>query len=107
MIDKIIEAYSKLRFKMTNEGLYEKFNIVIKMTPKSYCKLRLEANEMISYINTDVIENIHFINLFGLKTPVIIDENLPENVEFIIQTQKDYERLEQQKLFERLNKMFY
>jgi hypothetical protein len=107
MKDKIIEAYEKLRFSMKDTMLFEKFNVVIQITPKAYCELRAEGNEMIRYINTDFIEEIHFLNLFGEKTPLIINNSLPENVEFIIQTQKDYERLEHKKLIERLNKMFY
>lgn len=107
MIDKIIEAYGELRFKMKDVHLFEKFNVVIQITPKAYYELRAEGNEQIRYINSDFIEGIDFINLCGEKTPVIINNTLPENVEFIIQTQKDYERLEKEKLYERLNKMFY
>ena len=107
MIDKIITAYEELRLKIDDISLFEKFNVVIQITPKAYYELRAEGNEMIKYINTDFIEKIDFINLCGLKTPVIINNSLPENVEFIIQTQKDYERIEKQKLYERLNKMFY
>ena len=44
MIDKIIEAYTKLRLSMSDVLLFEKINVMLEMTPKAYYQLRDEAN---------------------------------------------------------------
>lgn len=110
MKDKIVDAYFKLREKYYSyDNLHtfkDNMQVVITMTPKAYFKLRAEANEMVNYINTDFIIDVNFINLCGEKTPVIIDNTLPNNVEFVIQYRKDYERLEKEKLMEKFIKMF-
>ena len=40
------------------------------------------------------------------KTPIVIRTDLPENVEFVIQSQKDYERQEQERLLDKFFRMF-
>ena len=47
------------------------------------------------------------MELCGRKTPLLIDYELPDTVEFQIMTQDDYERLEKEKLFRRLDDMFF
>lgn len=109
MRDKLIDAYFELRDKYYEYNTLHRnddMQVVITMTPKAYHQLRIEANELVEYINTDFIIDVHFLNLYGERTPVIIDSNLPDNVEFILQYRRDYERMEKEKLMERFNKMF-
>lgn len=111
MKNKIIDAYFELREKYYEHNSLGRYNrddlqVVITISPRGYHELRAEANELIEYINTDYIENIHFINLCGEKTPIIIDGSLPENVEFTIQYRKDYERIEKEKMMQKFIKMF-
>lgn len=112
MKNKIMDAYFELRDKYyahdSWDGRYDKDNmqVVITISPKAYHELKAEAYDLIEYINTNYIDEIHFINLCGEKTPIIIDNTLPENVEFAIQYRKDYERIEKEKMMQRFIKMF-
>ena len=45
--------------------------------------------------------------LVGRATPVIINDELPEEVEFQMMTQQEYERMEKEEMFRRFDKMFF
>lgn len=100
MLDKIYDTYTQYRFDILDRFENPKhLQVVIRITPEAYNKLRLE----------DTIYNdgyIHYITLGGKKTPLIISTDLPENVEFIIQSRADFERQEQEELLTRHFKMF-
>ena len=106
LIDKILDTVHTMYFKHKQDFLGE-VSMVMIVTPKTYYELRAEANENITYLNTDIIHNIHFLNVAGLKLPVVIQDDLPDNVLFQIMYEEDFTRLEKEKLYERLNKMFY
>lgn len=100
MLDKIYDTYTQYRFDIFDRFENPKhLQVVIRITPEAYNKLRLE----------DTIYDdgyIHYIALAGKKTPLIISTDLPENVEFIIQSRADFERQEQEELLTRHFKMF-
>ena len=100
---KIIETYLKYRANLLdNYANPENFNVVIKISPEKV--LDLIKNE--AYIERNIEAQCHFIELCGRKTPVIIDDELPKHTEFIIQSQKDYEREETEKQLKKFFKMF-
>lgn len=104
MKEKIIEAYLKHRQSLLdNYSRPENFNVVIRIRPEKFWDL---VKEFQNSVERDIEAECHFIGLPGRKTPVIIDDNLPENVEFIIQSQKDYEREENEKQLKKFFKMF-
>ena len=49
----------------------------------------------------------YFIDLFGRETPVLINRDMPEHIEFQIMTQQDYERQEKDILYKKFDKMFF
>lgn len=100
--DKICEAYVALRRKCLDNIFYGRFEIVIKMHPKTFLEFRSEY----PYIYEDKECNCFHVNLFGYNTPILIDRELPDTVEFTMQERKDYERQEQEKFYTNLNKMF-
>ena len=107
MIDKIVETYFKYRQNLLNEYVHpENFNVVIRLLPEKFWELIKEVGENNDYYERDTEANCFFIELAGRKTPIIIDDDLPKNTEFIIQSQKDYEREEQEKQLKRFLKMF-
>ena len=102
MKDKICEAYVNLRRKCFDYGFGGNFEVVIKMSHKAFYEFMAEY----SYIYKDSECECFHIQLFGFNTPIILDNELPKEVEFQIQERKAYEKEEEAKLFTRLNKMF-
>lgn len=103
--NKLIEAYIKYRQNVLDN--YERvshLNVVIIMHPKTMAKLSAEEREIFRINIPD--ENINFIELCGRKTPVILDYTLPDDIEFTIKSQKDYEREEIEKMYKKFNKIF-
>ena len=99
MKNKIVECYMRQQLL---ENDYKNLKVVIIMTPKAFCELRSE--EPFIECNRDI--ECYFIQLCGGRTPIKINNELPENVEFQIMQQKDYERLEQERILTELSKMF-
>ena len=102
MKDKIYEAYTKLRNLYFEKNNYGGFQVVIKMHPRAFCEFQSEF----LYVYSDKECNCYHIEMFGYNTPILIDRELPEEIEFQIQERKDYERMETEKFFTNLNKMF-
>lgn len=97
----IVNAYMKLRSNC-QLSLFGDFNVIVIMQPKLFFKLREEDPDGI--IKT---EYCHFIQLCGKKTPLLISDEMPSETEFVLMTQENYERLEKEKLYKRLNEMFF
>ena len=102
MQNKILEAYLKLRSQL-DAFSFDRLNVVIIAQPRSFNKLMAELN---GNIRRDFDVDCYYIPLASRWTPILIDNKLPENVEFQIMTQKDYERIEQEKMLDRFYKMF-
>lgn len=103
VMKNLIDTYLELRRKI-DVSLLRNFNVIIIMQPKIFMELREELN---GDIRKEKNINCYFIQFCGQKTPILIDYELPKEVEFQIMTQRDYERIEKEKMIERLNKMFY
>ena len=104
IMSKLIHAYIKLREQHDVSAL-RNFNVIVIIHPKTYCELRKELPPF--SINENGKLECCFMELCGRKTPLLIDYELPDTVEFQIMTQDDYERLEKEKLFKRLDDMFF
>lgn len=99
----IIEAYYKYRQNIINKFQDPKYlQVVIIISPKGMSQLMDEEK----YIEIDSKAECHYTSMFGRKTPIIIRNDLPENVEFVIQGQAEYERQEQEKLLDKFFRMF-
>lgn len=99
----IIDAYIKLRDKV-NVSEFKRFNVIILMHPKTFMELRAEYPYGIR-MDKDI--ECHFVNIFGRETPILINRDLPEEVEFQIMTQQEYERIEKEKLYNKFDKIFF
>lgn len=101
--DKIIEAYYTYR-----QGIIERrenpkhLRVVVILTPKAMSELLNEEK----YIECDRRAECHYTSMFGRRTPLIIRNDLPENVEFIIQSQEEYERQEKERMLDKFIRMF-
>lgn len=105
--DKIVKVYFDYRRNLLdNYENPENFNVVIRISPEKFFNLVGELSKENTYFERDIEAECHFIELAGRKTPVIIDDTLPKNTEFIIQSQKDYEREEHEKQLKKFFKMF-
>lgn len=105
--DKIVETYFEYRKNLLDNYAHpENFNVVIRIRPESFWNLIEELQKYNTYFERDIEVGCFFTQLAGRKTPILIDNDLPENTEFIIQSQKDYEREEQEKQFKKFLKMF-
>lgn len=90
----IIDGYIQLRDK-ADISIFKRFNVVIIMNPKTFLEFR---NELPYGCRVDKDINCYYIDIFGRETPVLIDRELPEEIEFKIMTQQDYERIEKEKI---------
>lgn len=101
--ENIINAYIELRDKV-DINVLERFNVVIIMHPKTFMEFRAELPYGMR-VDNDI--ECYFIDLFGIKTPVLMNREMPEEIEFQIMTQQDYERIEKEKLYKKFDKMFF
>lgn len=99
----IIDEYIKLR-REVDIYTYSRFNIVIIMHPKTFLEFR---NELPYGMRVDKDIECYFIDLFGRETPVLVNRDMPENIEMQIMTQQDYERQEKEILYKKFDKMFF
>lgn len=104
LIDNVwtmIEKWNEVHFRFNPP------EIVLIARPNYYHHLRSrDYKNKIYYIKSDYQYGIDFFEILGLKVPVIIDNELPKNVEYTLMFKKDYERLEKEKLYMKLNAMF-
>lgn len=101
--NNLMNAYIDLRNRC-DVFTFERFNVIVIMQPKI---LRELMSELPYGIQRNIDLNCYFIELCGHKTPLLINAELPKEIEFQIMTQKDYERMEKEKLYIKLDKMFY
>ena len=99
----IIDGYIKLRSEVDVTS-YTRFNVVVIMHPKTFLEFR---NELPYGMRVDKDIECYFIYLFGRETPVLINGDMPENIEFQIMTQRDYEIQEKEILYKKFDKMFF
>jgi hypothetical protein len=101
--DKIIEAYYTYR-----QGIIERLGnpkhlrVVVILSPKAMSELLNEEK----YIEFDRYAECSYTSMFGQKTPLILRNDLPENVGFIIQSQEEYERQEKERMLDKFFRMF-
>ena len=79
----------KNRWLEINNNGYEP--TVILVSSETMNKLRKEGIERFTYLSSIP----YTIEMLGNQVPLIIQNNLPDNVEFIAMSKKDYERLKQ------------
>lgn len=102
---KLTEAYIKYRQNiLDNYESVSHLNVIIIIHPRTMSELEAEERRLFRVNIPD--EYLAFVELCGMKTPVIIDDRLPDNIEFMIKSQKDYEREEIEKLYNKFNKIF-
>jgi len=105
MINEIYESYMKYRAEvLSNYYPMDYMKVVIIMPPQKWMELEVELCK--AHIMCGRGKNCCYIGLAGDKTPVIIDDKLPQGTEFQIISQRDYERLEQEKLIKKMREMF-
>jgi hypothetical protein len=104
MKNKIVEAFMKLRQTLLDSTVHYRdlYKVIIVMTPKAFCELRAEE----PFIECNKKVECYYVELHGNKIPIVIDYQLPENVEFQIMHQKDYERIEKEKLLDKFYELF-
>lgn len=99
----LMNAYVKLRTKC-DISTFKRFNVIVIMQPKVVHEL---IEELPYGIQRDIDAGCYFIELCGHKTPLLISNELQEQIEFQIMTQEDYERMEKEKMFKKFDKMFF
>lgn len=93
--NKIIDSYKKY----LEQGGQEE--VVININPRSFCILRQEMwNGLI------VNKNGHFIQYEDKRIPILIEKNIPDDIEIIIESRKSFEERELEKIYSRFYSMF-
>ena len=104
IVDNLIAAYDNLVRELPKIG-YDKqpVRVVIKMQPGL-------LNDLLRIENCvwEVPDHpdIRYIFLYGYHTPIIVVNDLPEDIPFTMQLKEDYEFYERAKLDKKLSDMF-
>lgn len=104
--EKMVEAYLNLADKLPGMGYEEKVQVIIKMRGGSYVKFMSENDNEVRTYFLDELPEFTFVDLCGLRTPIVIDNTIPDDIEFVMQLKEDYVRIAFQELNNKLNKMF-
>lgn len=107
MIENLIEAVYKMYTQYDDISYCKrKPEIVMICTPKAYCEIRGKISDKIRYERDIPNYHIPILEIIGIRIPVIIRNDMPENVEFQLMYRKEYERLEQEEMYKRIIAMF-
>lgn len=107
MIENLCEAVYKMYSDYSRDRYTAKEpQIVLLCSPKTYCEIRGTYYEKIRYEKNSRKYDIPILYIIGIKVPVIIRRDMPENVEFQIMYREDYERLKQEELFKEFMEMW-
>lgn len=87
MLNKLIEAILEIREKFNDE----EHNFVVLMRPDIYFKIREELG------GDEGIKTIA-----GCNVLMVVQSDIPENINFSIFTQKDYERMAEQEIRQKM-----
>ncbi len=109
MFKKIEDAVFGLLEKIDPFKQYmQNDNVVIIISRASFLKLQADIarDNHVHVINRMANFNYYFIHMLGKRIPIVIDYSLPQNIEFQVMRQSDYERMEEERLTERFAQMF-
>lgn len=106
MSEQIVKAYTNLADKLPEMGYEKKVQVIIKMRAGAYIQLMSEMNGAVRTYFLEELPELTFVELYGLQTPIIIDNTIPEDIDFAMQLREDYERDAHVNLSNRLFKMF-
>jgi len=87
MLNKLIEAILEIREKFNDE----EHNFVVLMRPDVYFKIKEELGG-----NEDIK------TIAGCNVSIVIQSDIPEEINFSIFTQKDYERMAEQEIRQKM-----
>lgn len=102
MIEDIVKAYNKYQSKVKNAP-QDFIDCVLVLNPESYMILIQECRDKMFF---NLYTDVERLEIFGEDVPIIVDEQLSENVKFLILSRAEYERQEQEKLYKRIEEMF-
>ena len=115
MKEKIIEAYKNLADKLPEMGYEDKVRVIIKMRRGAFYEL-LSENKGHDFVENRVelplvfqlkdYPDVSIVRLYGIQTPIIVVDDIPEDIDFVMQLKEDYVRIAFQELSNKLNKMF-
>jgi hypothetical protein len=107
MIDSLCDNVYQMIVKW-NENTYciSEPQIVMICKPSFYYQLQSEVSDKIQYIKDDYQYQIPFLNIIGLKVPVVIKNDMPKNIEYTLMFRKEYERLEKEEMYKKFIAMF-
>ena len=108
--DKLVDEYKKyVENVLATTWRTDDPQIVVRMKPSTYFEMVAECHKestVIPEFYTSEFRDIMYTRLCGVKTPIILDYTLPEEVTFTIQSREDYQRLEIKELHSKFFKMF-
>lgn len=109
MINKIIDAYENLRDQLPGMGYGNTVRVIVKMKKESFDTFLAENNDPCRAVGLywlDEYPDVAIVRLFGVQTPIIVVDGIPEDVDFVMQLKEDYVREARIELYNKLFKMF-
>ena len=107
----MIENLCEVVYKMYNDYSRDKYitkepQLVMLCSPECYCKIRAEMSEKIRYERELREYNIPILYIIGIKVPVVLRRDMPEDVQFQIMYRENYERLEKEEMYRKFMDMW-
>lgn len=107
MIDKLCETVYKMYVDYSRDKYTTKEpQLVMLCSPKCYSEIRGEMSDKIRYERNVKGYDIPILYIIGIKVPVVLRRDMPENVEFQIMYRENYERLEQEEMYKKFMEMW-
>lgn len=107
MIENLCEAV----YKMYNGYSRDKYTakepqLVMLCSPKCYYEIREEMSDKIRYERNLKEYGIPILYIIGIKVPVVLRKDMPEDIQFQIMYRENYERLEKEEMYRKFMDMW-
>lgn len=107
MIDELCEIVYKMYSDYGKDRYTTKEpQLVMLCSPECYYKIRGEMSDKIFYERNLKEYDIPILYIIGIKVPVVLRRDMPENVEFQIMYRENYERLEREEMLKKFMAMW-
>lgn len=107
MNDLIDNIYEMIRIHEKNNWFSKAPEIVMICTPEYYCKtIMADAEQRVCYLGEDRKNKFIKLEIIGLKVPLILDNELKDNIQYTLMFRENYEKLEKEKMYKRFLDMW-
>lgn len=108
MLEEIEKAYLELNEQIWRDSYETSYQqVVLRIKPGDFSYIMYADRYKIKHMtDNDSGDILYYAYLYGVKIPIILDNSLDEEINFIFQLRENYEASERRKLEKRFYTMF-